>query len=67
MCVSLFSGFTSCLTMSHDLTCDLTEGGASAELFMAWFPPLLRGADDSPQRTPVGFPPGKQRDLVSQV
>lgn len=65
LCLS--SGFTSCPTTSHDLTRDLTEGLASAELFMAWFPPLLSGADGSPHRTPVGFPPGKQGDLIGQV
>lgn len=32
--------------------------GASAELLVVEFPPLLRGADDSPHSTPVGFPPG---------
>lgn len=32
--------------------------GASAEWLVLWFIPLLRGADDSPHSTPVGFPPG---------
>jgi len=37
---------------------NLTAAGASADWSTAWFPPLLRGADGSPQSTPVGFPPG---------
>ena len=37
----------------------LTVRGVSAEWLRAGVPPLLRGADGSPQSTPEGFPPEK--------
>lgn len=42
----------------------LTVTGVSAEWLRAGFPPLLKGADGSPQSTPEGFPPGKRKNTL---
>lgn len=46
------------LIHESSLGSSLTVTGVSAAWLRVGFPPLLRGADDSPQSTPEGFPPG---------